>query len=243
MASNQLHGRPHPPGAVRILARRSRGRRDPYAVVDPRRRHGRARARCPSPARAGPPIDRPPPSPDRRAARPVGVTGGEWRTYGHDLSNTRAPGPREGHRRRRRSCGLAKAWAHQSPGAYNNTPIVADGCMYLADVRRHRDRPQRRHRRGALGAQARHRAGRVRWRHRRLAGRRRPAPLRLRQRRGHAVPPGLATAPTAADAWHAVLDTQPLSMSNASPVRVQRHDLRRLLRPRRAAASSSGAAS
>jgi polyvinyl alcohol dehydrogenase (cytochrome) len=63
---------------------------------------------------------------------PVGVAGGEWPTYGHDLSNTR-------HQDREKVIGAATvgqlevAWTYKAAGAvFNNTPIVADGCVYLA---------------------------------------------------------------------------------------------------------------
>jgi polyvinyl alcohol dehydrogenase (cytochrome) len=63
---------------------------------------------------------------------PVNVAGGEWRTYGHDLANSR-------HQDREKQIGpatvgqLTVAWKYQAEGAvFNNTPIVADGCLYLA---------------------------------------------------------------------------------------------------------------
>jgi polyvinyl alcohol dehydrogenase (cytochrome) len=76
----------------------------------------------------------PTPSPMPGCA-PVGVTGGEWRTYGHDLSNTR-------HQDRERSIAhadvplLRPAWTFSSvaaggAGDFTGTPIVADGCMYV----------------------------------------------------------------------------------------------------------------
>ena len=75
----------------------------------------------------------PTPSPMPGCA-PVGVTGGEWRTYGHDLSNTR-------HQDREKLIGaqtvgeLELAWKYKADGAaFNNTPIVADGCLYLAST-------------------------------------------------------------------------------------------------------------
>lgn len=64
----------------------------------------------------------------------VGVAGGEWRTYGHDLTNTR-------HQDREKQIGAATvgqlgvAWTYKAEGAtFNNTPIVADGCVYLASA-------------------------------------------------------------------------------------------------------------
>jgi glucose dehydrogenase len=82
----------------------------------------------------------------------AGVTGGEWRSYGHDLSNTR-------HQDKEFTIGLTDvpslsvAWMHDSGAAYNNTPIVADGCVYLA---------------ASNGAVTAHNA--VRWWRRRVAG-------------------------------------------------------------------------
>ena len=62
----------------------------------------------------------------------VGVTGGEWRSYGHDPANSR-------HQDREKVIGpatvsqLEMAWSVTATGAaFNNTPIVADGCVYLA---------------------------------------------------------------------------------------------------------------
>lgn len=57
--------------------------------------------------------------------------GGEWRHYGHDLANSRtqpdeaAIGPANVNQ-------LGLLWAHEG-SVFNNTPIVADGCVYLAD--------------------------------------------------------------------------------------------------------------
>lgn len=63
--------------------------------------------------------------------------GGEWRSYGRDLSNSRtqpdtsAIGPSN-------AGSLAPKWVFQaskvqsSGGGFSNTPIVADGCVYLA---------------------------------------------------------------------------------------------------------------
>jgi polyvinyl alcohol dehydrogenase (cytochrome) len=76
----------------------------------------------------------PTPSPMPGCA-PVGVPGGEWRTYGHDLSNTR-------HQPRERAIAhadvpfLRPAWTFSSAAAggagdFTGTPIIADGCMYL----------------------------------------------------------------------------------------------------------------
>jgi outer membrane protein assembly factor BamB/plastocyanin len=65
----------------------------------------------------------------------VGVTGGEWRSYGHDLSNTR-------HQDRERAISpadvptLAPAWTFSSTqaggvGDFTGTPTVADGCVFV----------------------------------------------------------------------------------------------------------------
>ncbi|MEY2569502.1 MAG: hypothetical protein QOE35_4031 [Actinomycetota bacterium] len=65
---------------------------------------------------------------------PVNVTGGEWRSYGHDLSNTRFQD-------RERTIGdveaatLGPVWtfsANQAGGAgdFTGTPTVADGCLF-----------------------------------------------------------------------------------------------------------------
>ena len=65
---------------------------------------------------------------------PVGVTGGEWRTYGHDLANTR----NQDHERAisdQDAATLAPAWTFSSSGAggsgdFTGTPTVADGCVF-----------------------------------------------------------------------------------------------------------------
>jgi polyvinyl alcohol dehydrogenase (cytochrome) len=80
----------------------------------------------------------PTPSPMAGCA-PVGVTGGEWRTYGHDLANTR-------HQDRERSIAhadvplLRPAWTFSTvdaggSGDLTGTPIVADGCVYVGSNR------------------------------------------------------------------------------------------------------------
>ncbi|MEX2196135.1 MAG: PQQ-binding-like beta-propeller repeat protein [Thermoleophilaceae bacterium] len=57
--------------------------------------------------------------------------GGEWPSYGHDLSNTRSQPEME-------AVGAAEvgslgaAWVHEAPGAINNTPIVTGGCIFVA---------------------------------------------------------------------------------------------------------------
>ena len=148
---------------------------------------------------------------------PTGVTGGEWRTYGHDLSNTRtqdrekviAPGS---------VMKLAKAWEHRSAGAaYNNTPIIADGCMYLA---------------ASNGTVTAHHAdtGAVRWTRKLpiaqpafgggIVGTPAVDDDRLYVLVNDEGQPYLRALNRAdgTDAWNAVLDDQPLSMTNSSPV-------------------------
>ncbi|HEX7166249.1 MAG TPA: PQQ-binding-like beta-propeller repeat protein [Acidimicrobiales bacterium] len=92
-------------------------------------------ASTPSPSRA---VMLPTPSPYAGCA-PVGVTGGEWRTYGADLANTR-------HQTRERAIAhadvpfLRPAWTFSSvaaggSGDFTGTPIVADGCVYVGSNR------------------------------------------------------------------------------------------------------------
>jgi outer membrane protein assembly factor BamB/plastocyanin len=65
---------------------------------------------------------------------PVGVTGGDWKSYGHDLSNTR----NQDHERAISVADvptLAPAWtfsANNAGGAgdFTGTPAVADGCVF-----------------------------------------------------------------------------------------------------------------
>jgi polyvinyl alcohol dehydrogenase (cytochrome) len=64
----------------------------------------------------------------------VGVTGGDWPTYGHDLANTR----NQSHERAisdEDAATLAPAWTFSSNGAggagdFTGTPVVADGCLF-----------------------------------------------------------------------------------------------------------------
>ena len=75
----------------------------------------------------------PSPSPMPGCA-PVGVTGGEWRTYGHDLANTRHQ-ELERHISHGDAPFLRPAWTFSSvaaggAGDFTGTPIVADGCVY-----------------------------------------------------------------------------------------------------------------
>jgi polyvinyl alcohol dehydrogenase (cytochrome) len=80
----------------------------------------------------------PTPSPMPGCA-PVGVTGGEWRTYGHDLANTRE----QDHERSIAHADvpfLRPAWTFSSvaaggSGDFTGTPIVADGCVYVGSNR------------------------------------------------------------------------------------------------------------
>jgi len=66
---------------------------------------------------------------------PGGVhPGGDWRSYGHDSSNTRAQ-PAEHTIGRLQAPRLAPAWTFSSTAAggsgdFTGTPIVADGCVY-----------------------------------------------------------------------------------------------------------------
>ena len=61
--------------------------------------------------------------------------GGEWRTYGHDLANTRSQ-PDETVIGTRNVSSLRQAWAFSTrslsttAGDLTGTPIVADGCVY-----------------------------------------------------------------------------------------------------------------
>ncbi len=70
---------------------------------------------------------------------PVGVTGGEWRSFGKDLSNTR-------HQERERAIAhadvptLGPAWTFSSveaggAGDFTGTPVIADGCLYVGSNR------------------------------------------------------------------------------------------------------------
>ena len=78
-----------------------------------------------------------PPAPATCA--PAAPTGGEWRAYGHDLSNTRfqdeehSIGPLE-------AATLAPVWTFSSTAAggegdFAGTPVVADGCVFVASSR------------------------------------------------------------------------------------------------------------
>src|SRR5438067_6243690 len=82
--------------------------------------------------------------PARAAATPPGcappmLTGGEWRSYGGDLANTR----NQVHEKIISSAEvptLTSAWVFSSvdnggAGDFTGTPIVADGCMYIASTR------------------------------------------------------------------------------------------------------------
>jgi polyvinyl alcohol dehydrogenase (cytochrome) len=61
--------------------------------------------------------------------------GGEWRSYGHDLANTRYQ-DRETSITPARAVTLAPAWTFSAAGAgrtgdFTGTPVVADGCVYI----------------------------------------------------------------------------------------------------------------
>ena len=65
--------------------------------------------------------------------------GGEWRTYGHDLSNTRSQ-PLEKKIDASNAASLEPKWIFDTSaqrgvtdgGGFQNTPVVADGCLYAA---------------------------------------------------------------------------------------------------------------
>jgi outer membrane protein assembly factor BamB/plastocyanin len=68
------------------------------------------------------------------AADPATVPGGEWRSYGHDLANTRTQ-PAETTITRDNVATLGPVWTFSSnkvggTGDFVGTPIVADGCVY-----------------------------------------------------------------------------------------------------------------
>src|SRR4051812_37431639 len=84
-------------------------------------------------------------APDARAADPLpgcgptAVPGGEWRTYGRDLANSRSQ-PNEKAITAADAPALAAAWtfstvANGGAGDITGTPLVADGCMYVATTR------------------------------------------------------------------------------------------------------------
>ena len=70
---------------------------------------------------------------------PVNVPGGEWRSYGGDLSNSRT----QTHEKSitvNDAPTLTSAWTFSSvsnggSGDFTGTPVVADGCMYVASTR------------------------------------------------------------------------------------------------------------
>jgi polyvinyl alcohol dehydrogenase (cytochrome) len=76
---------------------------------------------------------------DPPGCAPEAQTGGDWPTYGHDLSNSRnqsnerviSPGD---------ASTLSSAWVFSSvanggEGDFTGTPIVADGCIYIGSTR------------------------------------------------------------------------------------------------------------
>jgi len=64
------------------------------------------------------------------------LSGGEWRSYGHDPSNTRTQ-PAEHHLGTAQARSLQPAWVFSLAAAYGDsgqlesTPVVADGCAFL----------------------------------------------------------------------------------------------------------------
>ncbi|MHB8511729.1 MAG: outer membrane protein assembly factor BamB family protein [Actinomycetota bacterium] len=59
--------------------------------------------------------------------------GGDWRNYGQDLANSRNQ-PAESTIGTSNVANLQLAWqVASSGGSYSNTPIIADGCLFLAD--------------------------------------------------------------------------------------------------------------
>jgi polyvinyl alcohol dehydrogenase (cytochrome) len=66
---------------------------------------------------------------------PSAHPGGDWRSYGHDLANTRTQ-PRESTIGPDTVGDLQVAWVldagEEGGGVLNSTPIVADGCLYVA---------------------------------------------------------------------------------------------------------------
>ena len=84
--------------------------------------------------------------PTSAAAKPMpgcaptaGVTGGEWRTFGHDLANTRTQ-PSEKVISPADVPTLRTAWVFSAvnaggAGDFTGTPVVADGCVYMASTR------------------------------------------------------------------------------------------------------------
>ena len=72
---------------------------------------------------------------DPPACAPSDVEGGEWRSYGHDASNTRSQP--EASLAAADAVTLAPAWTFSSTGAggsgdFTGTPVVADGCLFVA---------------------------------------------------------------------------------------------------------------
>ncbi|TML34543.1 MAG: hypothetical protein E6G29_10165 [Actinobacteria bacterium] len=69
----------------------------------------------------------------------AGGTGGDWRSYGHDYSNTRTQ-PDENVISAGDVPTLAPAWTFSTKevgaeGDFTGTPVIADGCMYLGSTR------------------------------------------------------------------------------------------------------------
>ena len=65
--------------------------------------------------------------------------GGEWRSYGHDLSNTRSQ-PKEKTIDPSNAATLEPKWVFDTTtqkkvldgGTFQNTPVIADGCVYTS---------------------------------------------------------------------------------------------------------------
>ena len=67
---------------------------------------------------------------------PAKHVGGEWRSYGHDQSNTRTQ-PAEKTIGQVEAALLSPAWTFSAStgggdGDFTGTPTIADGCMYIA---------------------------------------------------------------------------------------------------------------
>jgi polyvinyl alcohol dehydrogenase (cytochrome) len=73
-------------------------------------------------------------APDAQAAScaPAEHAGGEWRTFGADLGNSRSQ-PAESTIGTSEAMTLAPAWSLKAEsGAFTGTPVIADGCVYVA---------------------------------------------------------------------------------------------------------------
>ena len=78
-------------------------------------------------------------APRRASCAQKNHPGGEWRSYGHDLANTRSQ-PREKKIDASNAASLEPKWIFDTTnqrgvldgGGFQNTPVVADGCLYAA---------------------------------------------------------------------------------------------------------------